>query len=186
MSILRKLRLPSPSMMVAVAALLFALGGTSYAAATLAANSVGAKQLKKNAVERVKIKNNAVDASKVLDGSLTGRDIKESTLTKVPATALADSATHAGSSAAIDKVTYKAVQGSVAPGPVASAATAACDPGQHVIGGGMKVDDPNNAFLVDGYPDAANTAWTGHAGNAIGTPIGFTVWAICTTATTTG
>ena len=56
----------------------------------------------------------------------------------------------------------------------------------HVIGGGMKVDDPANAFLVDGYPDAANTAWTGHAGNAGGAAIGFTVWAICMSATTTG
>lgn len=50
----------------------------------------------------------------------------------------------------------------------------------------MKVDDPANAFLVDGYPDAANTAWTGHAGNAGGAAIGFTVWAICMSATTTG
>lgn len=49
------LRRPSPSMAVAVLALLVALGGTSYAAVTLPANSVGTKQIKKGAVTLPKI-----------------------------------------------------------------------------------------------------------------------------------
>ena len=40
-----KLR-PSPAMVVAVVALVASLGGTSYAAATLAKNSVGTRRLK--------------------------------------------------------------------------------------------------------------------------------------------
>ena len=57
---------PSPSMLVAFAALMVALGGTSYAIAQLPANSVGSKQLKKN----------AVTAAKVKDRSLVAKDFK--------------------------------------------------------------------------------------------------------------
>jgi hypothetical protein len=81
----RWLRVPSPSMIVAIVALIIAMGGTSYAAIILPANSVGTKQLKKNAVTGAKVK----------DGSLTGADIKASTLGKVPRAANADNAVHA-------------------------------------------------------------------------------------------
>jgi hypothetical protein len=166
-------------------ALFIALGGGAYAATALPSNSVGPRQLKKSAVERAKIKNNAVNGAKVLENSLTGDDIKESTLKKVPAAALADTATHATTATALDKLTYKAVAGVVAAG-VGNNATAGCDAGQHAVGGGVKVDDPFNAFIVDDYPDVANTAWTGRVGNSGAAPSGFTVYVICATATTTG
>ncbi|HEY5976619.1 MAG TPA: hypothetical protein VIT85_02075 [Solirubrobacterales bacterium] len=60
-------------------------GGTAFAAAQLAKNSVGKKQLKanavttakikKNAVTNGKIKKNAVNGAKVADGSITSSDI---------------------------------------------------------------------------------------------------------------
>ena len=77
----RWLHVPSPAMIVACVALFIAMGGTSYAAATLAANSVGTKQLKKNAVTSAKIKSAAVTAAKVKDGTLTGAKVKDGTLT---------------------------------------------------------------------------------------------------------
>ena len=58
--------------------------------------------------------------------------------------------------------------------------------GRHVVGGGVKVDDPINAFVVDDYPDAANTAWTGRVANAGAAAVGFTVYAVCITVSTTG
>ena len=61
---------PSPSMLVAFAALMVALGGTSFAIAQLPANSVGSKQLKKN----------AVTAAKVKDRSLVAKDFKSGQL----------------------------------------------------------------------------------------------------------
>ena len=51
---------------MATAAVFIALGGSSYAAVKLAANSVGTPQLKRNAVTSVKVKN----------GSLLGEDFK--------------------------------------------------------------------------------------------------------------
>jgi hypothetical protein len=167
-------------------ALFVALSGGAYAATALPARSVGTKQLKKSAVVRAKIKNNAVNGSKVATGSLTGDDVKESTFEKVPAASLADGASHANSSAAVDKITYKTAAGTApAGGGAGGAATAACDPGQHVVGGGLRVDDPANANLLDDYPDAGNTAWTGRA-YAGPEPVNFTVFAICMTATATG
>src|SRR5919106_1168455 len=61
---------PSPSMAVAFAALMVALGGTSYAIAQLPANSVGTKQLKKNAVTSAKVKNRSLLANDFKRGQL--------------------------------------------------------------------------------------------------------------------
>lgn len=65
----KRLRAPSPAMVVACIALAVTLSGVSYAAG-LANNSVGSAQIKANAVGTKKVANN----------SLTGSDINESTL----------------------------------------------------------------------------------------------------------
>ncbi len=62
----KRLRAPSPSLVVALIALFVALGGSAYAAITLPANSVGTKQLK----------NGAVTAAKVKTGSLLAQDFR--------------------------------------------------------------------------------------------------------------
>jgi hypothetical protein len=67
-------------MVVALIALLVAMGGTGYAAITLPKNSVGSKQLKKNAVTSKKIKNGAVNSNKVKNGSLLSADFKSGQL----------------------------------------------------------------------------------------------------------
>jgi len=61
----RRLKAPSPALMISLIALFVALGGTTYAATSLPANSVGTKQLQKNAVTAPKIKKGAVTASKI-------------------------------------------------------------------------------------------------------------------------
>jgi hypothetical protein len=168
----------------ATLALFVALGGGAYAATALPAHSVGSKQLKKGAVVAAKIKNNAVDRSKVMNNSLTGADIKESSVAEVPL------ATHAAASAALDKVTYKTAAGTAPASSAANVATATCDSGQHVIGGGVKLDNPGIGLVNDSSPDTSNTAWTAHVGNgssgSSAASVNFTVYAICTTITSTG
>ncbi len=189
---LRKMPGVSYANVTATLALFIALSGGAYAAAILPANSVGPRQLKNSSVERAKIKNKAVNSAKVLDASLTGTDISEGTLGKVPRAAAADAAVnatnaaHAASSAALDKVTYKAVTATAAPAVDAASATATCDAGQHVIGGGVKLADPALGLVDDSYPDAGNTAWTAHIANLPGAARDFTVYAICTTAKAVG
>jgi hypothetical protein len=75
---------PSPAMIVAIIALIAALGGTSYAAFKLGKNSVGSRQLKAKAVTGAKIANNAVNGAKVANSSLGGDDINLSQLGTVP------------------------------------------------------------------------------------------------------
>jgi hypothetical protein len=73
-------RRPGPAMVVAIAALVVALGGTSYAAVKLSAGSVGTKQLKNNAVTAKKLKKNAVTGAKVKNHSLSAGDFKANSL----------------------------------------------------------------------------------------------------------
>ncbi len=69
----------------ATLALVIALGGTSYAAIKLPANSVGGAQIKSGAVAGSDIRSNAVTSSKVKDGSLTSRDFAAGQLAAGPA-----------------------------------------------------------------------------------------------------
>ncbi len=63
----RNVRLPSPAMIVALAALFVALGGSAFAV-----SRVGTKQIKKGAVTTAKIRNGAVTNAKLRNGSVTG------------------------------------------------------------------------------------------------------------------
>ncbi|MFT4049295.1 MAG: hypothetical protein QM648_05580 [Solirubrobacterales bacterium] len=70
-------------------ALFLALGGVSYAAVKLPANSVGEKQIKKNAVTGKKIKANAITGDKIKSGTIKGSDISLASLGQVPRAASA-------------------------------------------------------------------------------------------------
>jgi hypothetical protein len=65
---------------VAYLALFVALGGTSYAAIKLPANSVGTKQIKKGAVTSTKIKNGSITSAKIKNGSITNAQLAAGTL----------------------------------------------------------------------------------------------------------
>jgi hypothetical protein len=73
----RWLHAPSPAMMVACVALFVALGGTSYAAIKLPANSVGTKQIKNSAVTGAKVKDATLTGAKIADASVTGAKIAD-------------------------------------------------------------------------------------------------------------
>ncbi len=71
---------PSPAMIVAVVALVVAMGGGAWAATSLPRNSVGPQQIKRNAVTAHKIRNNSINSAKVRDRSLTARDFRKGSL----------------------------------------------------------------------------------------------------------
>jgi hypothetical protein len=153
---------PSPAMVVACLALMVALGGTSYAAIRLPANSVGTKQLKKGAVTAVKVKSN----------TLAGKQINESTLGEVPS----------AGSAPVSRLDY---QSAVVALPVMTATrgTVNCPTGLSATGGGAKVSDPNGGFLIDTNP-VGTTGWeaTGVSGQSAQN---MTVYVICAQAAST-
>jgi heptaprenylglyceryl phosphate synthase len=108
---------------------------------------------------------------------------------KVPSAVLADTATnatHATAAAALDKLTYRSAIGTAPRFAPSTLATAACDAGRHVVGGGVRVDDPANAVVDDSFPDVGGTAWTSRVGNGGTAAMTFTVFAVCTTTATTG
>lgn len=68
---------PSPALVVASLALVVALGGTSYAAAKLAANSVGARELKANAVTSAKIAPGGVRGADIAAAAVSGAKLAD-------------------------------------------------------------------------------------------------------------
>lgn len=191
----RRLRV-SPSMVVALIALVVALGGTSYAAVSLKARSVGSRELKRQAVTGIHIRKDAVSGSKVAKDSLTGNDIRESTLSgiasglSVATSARATNSDHAAAAAAVDRVTFRGVTATVEPGnanttTISAPASATCDAGQVLVGGGAKIDDPGSLAVHESYPNGART-WTATVGNDDTSQHSFTVFAICLPATTIG
>jgi hypothetical protein len=82
----------SPASLIAMVALFVALGGVSYAAAT-----IDGKDIKNKTVAGKKLKNKTVTGGKVKSDSLTGTQVNESTLGKVPSAASADQAASAAS-----------------------------------------------------------------------------------------
>jgi hypothetical protein len=201
------------SNVTAFVALFVALSAGSYAAISLPANSVGSKQLKSNAVTSRKLASNAVSSSKiaanavtgtqiaanavsgpkiaansvdgfkVADGTLTGADINVATLPKVPSAGVADSA----GSASISRVKIVSATASSRPNggsaPI-DAATAPCDAGLAVVGGGASVSDQANQIVNDSFP-SGNATWTAHVVNFGAASPGFTVYAICAPAAST-
>jgi len=71
-------------MVVAVVALILALGGGAYAATSLPRNSVGPTQIRNGAVTAAKIRGNSINSAKVRDRSLTARDFRAGALPRGP------------------------------------------------------------------------------------------------------
>jgi hypothetical protein len=169
--------LPSPAMVVACLALLVALGGTSYAAIRLPANSVGTKQLKRGAVTGVKVKSNA----------LGGTQINESRLGRVPSAAAAataataTTATTAGS-APVSRLEYLSAVVAVPGTGAVARGTVSCANGLNPTGGGAKMADPLNGFISDTNP-VGKTGWEASAASSV--PQNMTVYVICAQAATT-
>jgi hypothetical protein len=94
-------RLPSPALIVASVALVFAIaGGIGYAATkingkNIRSQSIGAGKLKDHTLTGRQIKSQSVPGGKLKLNSVNGTRINESTLGQVPSAAQADNATHA-------------------------------------------------------------------------------------------
>jgi hypothetical protein len=152
-------RRPSPSMMVASVALLVALGGTSYAAIQLPANSVGTKQLKKNAVISKKVKNRSLKAIDFALGQLPRGP-------QGPAGAQGPQGP-AGPAGATN-VTVR--QG---PGVSSGTDTASCNPGERAVGGGGVAESADGVLWLSaptqtsGTPTSWDAAAIGSAGDDV-------------------
>jgi hypothetical protein len=108
---MKRFRLPSPAMVVALGALVMSVGGNVTAGALLTSagikdNTIRSVDLRDGAVKSVDVANGTLTGADVKDGtlrsvdvadnSLTGADVNESSLGQVPSAANATSAQNAG------------------------------------------------------------------------------------------
>lgn len=154
---------PSPALVVAVVALIVALGGTSYAALKLPKNSVGASQIKKN----------AVTSSKVRDRTLLAKDFKSGQLPAGPRGATgaagapgtpgaagsagtpgaAGPTGPTGATGVVGAITVQRTDIALPAGAAANtpgaqtSAFAKCPAGTKIIGGSVNVSDPSTATV---------------------------------------
>jgi len=142
------------ALVISILSLVVTLGGASYAAV-----KIGTSDIKNNAVTSPKIDNNTV----------TGKDVKESSLKKVPSASKADTATKAGSATTAGSVNgmklAKFVNNAVpaAPTPVFSGAgltlRAACTAGYVRI---TATTSKNNSSIFSYLADLETDSILGH------------------------
>jgi hypothetical protein len=158
--------------LLACLALFVALGGTSYAAAKLPANSVGTKQLKGNAVTSAKIKNKSLQANDFASGQLPSGPAGPGG----PA-GPAGPKGEPGASGATSIVTRK---GATVENPEVASSTASCQAGERPVGGGGTSEA---GFLWESIPvpegSATPTGWKIRASAGPGDLIDATAWVVC-------
>jgi len=164
----------------ATLALIVALGGTSYAAIVLPANSVGSKQLKKRAVTSSKLRANAVSSATVRNGSLRATDFKAGQIPAGPAG-------RAGATTVVRRLGGSQL---VEPGAV-GAVTMPCNPGERAITGGLQGDalpplEANIFTITDSFPFTTDTlvsdmptGWYVTARNTSNAPNQFRGFVVC-------
>jgi len=146
MSSIRPLPRPSLALVVALLALVVALGGTSYAAVSLAKNSVVSKTIKNGEVKTADLKSGAVTGDKVKDGSLAAGDFAAGVLPTGAvgpagpagakgATGAAGATGPQGVPGPVDTVTIIKSSANITPNNFASV-TVLCPAGMTALGGG--------------------------------------------------
>ena len=164
---------PSPAMVVAFIALLFALGGGAYAQLRIPRNSVGTPQLKRAAVTSAKVKNR----------SLLARDFRAGQLPAGPR----------GVEGPVGPAGPAGERGPVGPQGAAGAtnvtvrddfgtgsASVLCAPSEKATGGGGTVEPPQAGSLIASEPEISPTGtpdgWFAESSDGGDTVI---AWVIC-------
>ncbi len=166
----------------ATLALIVALGGTSYAAIKLPANSVGSTQLKKHAVTNSKLRVNAVTSATVRNGSLRAKDFK---VGQLPTGAVGP----AGPAGATNIVRRHVASLGVAAG-ASGFANAGCNAGERAITGGLEGDGsvitPSTFVLTESFPRTTPTpvgdvptGWYIEARNVAAASAQFLAFVVC-------
>lgn len=168
---------------VATLALFIALGGTSFAAVTLAKNSVRSSHITNGQVKRADLANRAVNSAKVANQSLLAEDFKPGQLAAGP-----QGPQGAKGDSGITTLKVRATTGA------GGAATVNCRPGERVTGGGAHsvngfvdgsgpTSEPLAFETTNGisFQDYTPTSWSATARDLNGDPTDVTAWVICAT-----
>lgn len=182
--------LPSPPMVVALTALLFATAGTAVANHGRGHGPAG-----------------VVNGLDVQNGSLTGADIRNKSLTLADfrgrgprgatgRTGPVGPAGPAGPGGPGGPAGPAGAQGPAGPvrvdrnfitkiqnGMTQDSQTVSCDAGLAVVGGGVFAQGTYNQQNINSSYPSSSTAWTAYVDNFTSSPLSFTVYVICASAT---
>jgi len=200
----RHIRPPSASTVIASLALMAALGGTSYAAATISSgdiknNTVRSADVKNNSLTGRDVKNSSLTSGDVRNGSLLAKDFKSGQLPAGPA----GPAGPGGAAGGLGKLVY--VEGdfvTIGAGKE-DFVEAECPPGFIVTGGGVGSSanlPPNSPEFTaapytinsshpsagDGSGDPGNAAWGVWMENLSGQSQDSAAFAVCADAEAAG
>jgi hypothetical protein len=174
---LRRQKLPSPATVIASAALLVALTGTSIAAVeNVPRNSVGTRHLKGGAVTSAKIRNGTVVSSDVRNRSLLRIDFAPGQIPTGPAGPQGP----AGPPGVSAREQITAETGTSSQSPKAVIAT--CPSGKRVLGGGVEIGGPGRPRVTTSEnKPSGETGWEAEAFEAVATNANWklVVYAIC-------
>ena len=162
---------PAPAMIVALIALLVAMGGSAYAVSNLPPNSVGTKQLKDGAVTSAKLRNGVVTAKKVKMGSLLASNFKAGQLPQGPKGATGPAgppgpsgATGPQGSAGATNVVVRTQSLAATPANTWVVYNVQCQTGERATGGGAAFatgPDPNDDLMWSKPVTAGGVATNG-------------------------
>lgn len=173
---------------VATLALFIALGGVSYAAVKLPANSVGTKQLKAGAVTGAKVKDKSLTAAD-FNGSVQGpvgpagpqgAPGKDATAAAIADGSLSGAKLVAAAvkSGQLGAITVRSSELMLAAGEGGSNEVS-CNTGERVIGGGADSPLPAPGEWVGYGSWPTENGWRARAVNASAGQEGFSVYALC-------
>jgi hypothetical protein len=160
----KRLRPPSPALVVACIALGISLSGVGYAATVLPRNSVGTAQLKANAVVSGKVKNRSLRAADFAAGQLPRGPAGPAGPTGPQGPAGAQGP--AGPRGLQGLPGASGLQQLTSNGPSNSSTLktheTACPAGKRALGGGAAlIGSISNTFLWESRPNDAGTGWIG-------------------------
>ena len=178
---------PSPAVVLASMALLFALAGTGIAAITaLPPNSVGKPQLKKNAVVSGKITDGEVRSQDIANSTIISQDVRNGTLRRVDfrANELPAGAPGPAGPPGVSGLQRTDISTSTDSGSPKSVG-ATCPSGKRAIGGGARVSGGGSSevSITDSFPEVDGSRWNTRAVevNATNASWVLTAFAVCAT-----
>jgi hypothetical protein len=163
---------------MSVTAVMIALGGTSYAAIKLPANSVGSTQIKNKQVKNADLADSGVTSGKVKNGSLLSKDFALGQIPAGPKGDKGDPGTPGaagapgiqGPSGLLGHVIVRRTDVTLPLGPPASPGAitsgfATCAAGETIIGGSVNISNNADPATMEVLTSRPSVDTTGNSGN---------------------
>lgn len=176
---------PSPALIVAILAMVVALGGTSYAALKIPSNSVGTKQLKKKAVGTKQLKMKAVGSGQLKSDSVGADQLGPGSVDTAAIVDAAVTKAKIDPAALQNSTVVRTFLANTAGNGTLGEATSSCDAGEILVGGGggwVNNSNPATTYVLDGTLSDSGPSQGGDAPSLDGTaPLAWHVSGLNTT-----